>query len=407
MDVRTGRLGVGFVLGFLLAGCGHSSTSAPAAQPSPTVSSVAVGASGRFTGIGQQVSLSATATLNNGTTQTVTSQATWQTSNAGVVSVSPAGVATSVAEGDARITAVYQNVSGSADLPVRILWTVQGRVVSNPDGAGIAGARIAAEDGATATTSASGEFALEGAGAAASRRVTISADGYITRTASLRTSDPRTGLALDLIANRSPFSLTFYRQIARAAEDYPTSPLLEIRRWETNPNFYIKTTNQSSLDVGSGVVNEVRAVIALIVPQVSSGKLSAGTIETGPTARPVTAGWINVEFTNEITSCGQAPVGGNWVKINPICSCYGYIEAHEISHALGLWHHATVGGLMSHVQPTYCATSLSDLEAYHSKLVYTRPNGNTDPDNDPATVLLAGPLGMGEGPVLSCGHRPR
>lgn len=314
----------------------------------------------------------------------------------------PAGVATSIAEGDAKISASYQGLVGASDVSVRVLWTVLGRVVSNPDGGGVPGARVMAEDGQAATTVAGGEFTLQGPGTPLNRRVTISADGFVTRTAYLRTNEPRSGILLDVIAQRPPFSLDFFRELARGAEDFKGSPLLQILRWESSPSFYIKTTNQSSLDLSPGVIAELRTIIPAIVAQVSSGRLTVGAIEAGREARPVTAGWINIEFTSEISSCGLAAVGGNYVKVNPICSCYASIEAHEIAHALGLWHHSQPGGLMSHVAPTYCGTVLSELESYHARIVYTRARGNIDPDSDPVTAALSIPGDTAVERVVSC-----
>jgi hypothetical protein len=405
LNMRNGHRWRRALLGLTLltqVACGHSSTAATPTQPSPTITSVAVTSAGRFTAIGQAVQFTATATSSTGGTENVTAQAVWLSSNAQVITISAAGVATSVAEGDARISATYQSVLGSSDVSVRVLWIVQGRVVSNPDGGGVPGARVVTEDGQAATADSSGEFALEGPGTPASRRVTMSADGFVTRSVTLRTNEPRAGMLLDLIAQRSPFSLTFFQEIARAAEDTRWAALLPILRWESNPSFYIKTTNQSSVDLSAGVIDELRAIIPAIVSQVSGGKLSVVAIEAGREARPITAGWINVEFTTEITSCGQGSVGGNYLKINPICSCYANIEAHEIAHVLGLWHHSTRGGLMSHVAPTYCGTTLSDLEAYHAHIVYSRARGNTDPDNDPVDAVLANPADMAMERVVSC-----
>ena len=73
---------VSFVLALGIAACGSQSTpTAPA-----TVASVAV--NGTAPGAGASAPFSATATLSDGTTQIVTSQATWTSSNTSVATVS-------------------------------------------------------------------------------------------------------------------------------------------------------------------------------------------------------------------------------------------------------------------------------------------------------------------------------
>jgi len=59
------------------------------------------------------------ASLSNGTTQDVTGQATWQSMNAAVASVSNAGLVTAVAPGSADIRASYQSISGTVTLEVK------------------------------------------------------------------------------------------------------------------------------------------------------------------------------------------------------------------------------------------------------------------------------------------------
>jgi Right handed beta helix region/Bacterial Ig-like domain (group 2) len=63
--------------------------------------------------VGLTSQLSATASLANGTAQTVTRNATWQSSNAAVATVSAGGLVTAVVPGTARITATYQGSVGS------------------------------------------------------------------------------------------------------------------------------------------------------------------------------------------------------------------------------------------------------------------------------------------------------
>jgi hypothetical protein len=117
------RIGLIFLSAATAFHCGGSSTpTTPTTPPAAvTVNSVAVSGTATLTSKGQTSQLTATASLSNGTTQDVTSQATWQSDNAAVASVSSSGLVTANAEGEATITATYQSKSGTlkikADLP--------------------------------------------------------------------------------------------------------------------------------------------------------------------------------------------------------------------------------------------------------------------------------------------------
>jgi len=95
-----------------LAACGSKSPSSPA----PTVSSVTV--TGTAPGQGSSSQFNAVAALSDGSTSTVTTQATWQTSNPLVLTVTNTGVVTGVTGGTAEVSAVYQQVRGSATVNI-------------------------------------------------------------------------------------------------------------------------------------------------------------------------------------------------------------------------------------------------------------------------------------------------
>jgi uncharacterized protein YjdB len=59
------------------------------------------------------------ATLADGTAQNVSAQATWQSSNAAVATVSSTGVVTGVSSGTAIVQATYLTVSGSDQLAIQ------------------------------------------------------------------------------------------------------------------------------------------------------------------------------------------------------------------------------------------------------------------------------------------------
>src|SRR6266550_2522093 len=83
-----------FTLGLISCGGGGNSTAGPTtpSTPSaPTVSSVMITAPDSSAKPGDSSQFTATAVMSNNTTQTVTNQATWQSSAAAVATVSSTG----------------------------------------------------------------------------------------------------------------------------------------------------------------------------------------------------------------------------------------------------------------------------------------------------------------------------
>ena len=86
----------------------------PSPVPARTVSSIVI--TGTAPAVGATSQFTATATLSDGTTQNVTTQAAWQSSNPAVVTVSGSGVVTGVGIGEADVRASYQSASGTQHL---------------------------------------------------------------------------------------------------------------------------------------------------------------------------------------------------------------------------------------------------------------------------------------------------
>jgi Carboxypeptidase regulatory-like domain/Bacterial Ig-like domain (group 2) len=133
---------------------------------------------------GSQYQLSAVAGFSDGSTQDVTSQATWSSSDTTVAIVASTGLVTPVANGSALITASYQSVSGSMALTVAApsipppgpappppgppaqTYTLSGVLRATPLNESVSGANVEAMHGgrvvATATTDGRGLYVLTG-----------------------------------------------------------------------------------------------------------------------------------------------------------------------------------------------------------------------------------------------------
>ena len=131
---------------------------------------------------GNQYQLSAVAGFSDGSTQDVTSQVTWSSSDPAVAMVSAIGLVTPIANGSSRITASYQNVRGSIALTVAApagplpgpappgpppqTYTLSGVLRATPLNENLQGVVVEAMHGglvvATATTDDRGVYVLSG-----------------------------------------------------------------------------------------------------------------------------------------------------------------------------------------------------------------------------------------------------
>lgn len=193
------------------------------ARPGPVPRSLTVTAAAT----GTQYQLSAVAGFSDGSTQEVTSQAGWRSSDSTVASVSAAGLVTPLTNGLALITATYQGVTGSMALtivapstpvppspppstpgPAPQTYTLAGIVRATPLDETVAGASIEAMHGgrlvASATTDGGGSYTLTGL-IAQEYVLSLSKVGYNARTSDVIIAADTTR---DFVMDRNRVTLT-------------------------------------------------------------------------------------------------------------------------------------------------------------------------------------------------------
>lgn len=288
--------------------------------------------------------------------------------------------------------------SAPAPLPQPAAWTLAGTLTDTLTGGPVAGATLTFDGRPPVTTAADGRWQLTGTGTAARRQIVkIEAAGYVTReTAVAWNAAGRQDVALDIIPDRAPFSLPFFRQLVRDALDSP-GELRPLERWQSDPNFYIRTRNpRTGQPFEAWEVDAIVHAIRESVPQLTGGRFSAGIIETGLEAREARAGYIAVLFVFEPEGefCGRAYVGAdpgqitiNYDRCARECGSLKIgpeIIAHEVGHAMGFWHTAGERDIMSNSRDRRCGNvEFSAGERLHARVAYSRPRGNMDVDRDP------------------------
>lgn len=166
----------------LLTACGKNEAPVTPTAPTTTVTSVSISQLPASLRPGETAQLTATATLSDGSTQAATALATWSSSAPAILSVSPTGLATAVAPGDATVTASYQSRSITMGVSVRGGQTLQGLVTETAPTTtrAVSGAQVVVVDGpyqgARAITDGSGRFSLPDV--AGSLNLRVSRDGF-------------------------------------------------------------------------------------------------------------------------------------------------------------------------------------------------------------------------------------
>lgn len=287
--------------------------------------------------------------------------------------------------------------------PTPTTYTITGAVTATNGGQPLSGATVDI-GGTTTTTDGAGRYALTLAlSLPATPTLLVSGPGLLSHGGYVRGGSSRS-VDLDAIRLDGSFDATFYRQFAHNGLEAPAA-LQPIRHWTEAPKIYIQTIDDAGHPVEPRTLTAtVNALTGAIGPFVG-GRFGFAAIEQGAASK-TEAGWITVRWfvDTAVTYCGRAAVGANpgsielYYKI-PSCSCEGVSQTgqsvvrHELGHALGYWHTDNPTDLMYKTGPV-CDRQPSARERAHAGIVYSRPIGNVDPDNDPSSTnaVLARPL---------------
>jgi len=195
-----------------VAGCGHLVSD----PDTTTVKSLIV--AGTPPPVGTSSQFTAVAVRADGSTDAVTAQAMWRSSNTAVATVSGNGMVAAVSHGSVEISATYAGAKGAFafDVAAATSFTLSGTVTDATTRLGIANATVAARDATgmsrTAATNSTGRYAIADL-PSGTLDIAVRADGYATNLQSRRlTAD----LTLDVaLARASDCSVIGFDGLAR------------------------------------------------------------------------------------------------------------------------------------------------------------------------------------------------
>lgn len=260
----------------------------------------------------------------------------------------------------------------------------------------------------TTTTNAAGEFRLVGVGEGR-LVVKLSDESIYPRSAVIDTAVQGRSVELDAIERDSEFNLAFYRELARG--NHPTeNNMFPLFRWTSKapPTFYIDT-NGSATDTGTislELIERVRQVITTILPIFSGNTYQAPVIRTRHFSQydfeavPEQAivlsfddslyaqGAVGVTFTQPtLNSDSSGALQKAWIFVLSHQTLYAAagisreeIIAHELGHAFGFRHTSVLPSVM--VKAGAYGNLFSEHDRRHMAVVYRRPAGNVDIDDD-------------------------
>jgi hypothetical protein len=295
-----------------------------------------------------------------------------------------------------------------------------GKIVGTINGQPIAGATVSVGTTSkvtaatlSAVTGSDGTFRLDGVGEGI-LAVLVSGDSIFTRTAAINTANGRS-VGIDVIEVNSNFNLGFYREIARG--NHPEEgDLFLTHRWinQTPPTFFINTNPSGALDgvIDQSTIDTTRRVLNEVVPIFTGNFYTSIRIETRNfdsldsfdnvadnsfiisfDDSLVGIGAFGITFTDpDFVSPNTSTINKTVLFLldneqfyksatNPTSISFEEIIAHESGHGFGFRHTSLLPSVM--VKVGEFGGTFSSFDQLHMAIVYRRPAGNTDIDNDP------------------------
>jgi len=251
--------------------------------------------------------------------------------------------------------------------------------------------------GATAVTNSNGDYALAGN---FSGVTVINVDGPSQFPRQVTKDLSRSNVAnIDAIERINAFSLQFYRQLVRDAEE--SFFLRPTNRWEgSEPTFFIDTRPEigTGAPIPSSTIDTVRNVIRQSMPVFSNGFITGSKITVTNNPPPdLSSGSIVIRFDHTLLQAGAFGVTriqtiGSRIDaavtrlvLNPSFP-FDELTSHELGHAVGFFHASARPSVMVATGSCGCGLFTSD-DSVHMKINYSRPAGNTDIDNDPTDAV--------------------
>ncbi|GAK61404.1 hypothetical protein U27_01304 [Candidatus Vecturithrix granuli] len=261
------------------------------------------------------------------------------------------------------------------------------------------------------TTDNYGNFRLDGVGNEQCI-LNISSDQVYPRRIIVNLANGRV-IQADAIERQSAFHLEFYRELARG--NHPgENDLLPIHRWTgaMPPTFYIDTNARAAYDgvITSETIDRITQVITEVVPVFSGNVYAEAAIyarsfseyafETIPDNSIVISfddtlflqDAVGIAFTEpNLTSLGSYALQKAWIFVLNQEAFFSFsgvtreaVVAHELGHSFGYRHTSLLPSIM--VKAGMYAGLFSENDRVHMAVMYRRPAGNMDIDNDPITT---------------------